>query len=61
MERPNGHLGDGQPVSQVGLADGDVITLGATQIKFHEKLGAAPRRKARDDRPERGAGPGAAG
>ncbi|NLC55550.1 MAG: FHA domain-containing protein, partial [Armatimonadetes bacterium] len=45
---PTGTLVNGQPVSQVGLADGDVITLGATQIKFHEKLGAAPVRKARD-------------
>lgn len=45
---PSGTVVNGQRVSRQGLSEGDVITLGATQIVFHEKVGSAPRRRPRD-------------
>ena len=45
---PAGTVVNGQRIASHGLADGDVITLGGTQIVFHEKVGAVPVRQARD-------------
>jgi pSer/pThr/pTyr-binding forkhead associated (FHA) protein len=45
---PGGTLVNGQRVSKQGLREGDTIQLGATQILFHEKVGSAPARRARD-------------